>query len=127
MHFTYPKKEKLCSKILIDKLFHKNRRLKEFPLHLIWVETELFVDVPVQSMVSVSKRRFKKAVSRNLLKRRMREAFRLHKNELYQSLQSENKQLAIAFIYQSNEILPYGDIEKSLIALLSRLQEKLTA
>jgi len=126
MHFTYPKKEKLCSKIVIDKLFEKNKRLKKFPLHLIWIETELLTDVPVQSMVSVSKRRFKKAVSRNLLKRRMREAFRLNKAGLYQNLQSGDKQIALAFIYQSNEILPYGDIEKSLIALLSNLQEKLT-
>lgn len=125
MSFTYPKIEKLCSKVLIDKLFEQNRRLKRFPLHLIWIETRLTSDIPVQSMVSISKRRFKRAVKRNLLKRRMREAFRLHKHDLYQTLLSGDKQIALAFIYQSNDILPYSDIEKSVIYLLNQLLKSL--
>ena len=125
MSFTYPKIEKLCSKVLIDKLFEQNRRLKRFPLHLIWIETRLTSDIPVQSMVSISKRRFKRAVKRNLLKRRMREAFRLHKHDLYQTLLSGDKQIALAFIYQSNDILPYSDIEKSVAHLLNQLLKSL--
>lgn len=124
MPFNYPKKEKLCSKILISKLFEKNQKFTKYPLRLMWIETALPAKVPVQSVVSVSKRRFKKAVTRNLLKRRMREAFRLNKNELYNLLNAENKQLALMFIYQSNDILPFLDIEKAVIFLLKELRNK---
>lgn len=121
MHFNYPKIEKLCSKILINKLFEKNQRIAKYPLKLIWIETALPAKVPVQSVVSVSKNRFKKAVKRNLLKRHMRESFRLNKNDLYQLLETENKQLALMFIYQSNDILSYSVIEKAVKFLLNEL------
>ena len=124
MPFNFPKIEKLCSNILISKLFEKNQKFTNYPVKLIWIETSLPAAVPVQSVVSVSKRRFKKAVTRNLLKRRMREAFRQNKNELYNSLITENKQLALMFIYQSNDILPYADIEKSIIFLIKKLEYK---
>lgn len=124
MHFGYPKIEKLCSKIIIDTLFSKSQSLFKYPLKLIWVETKLNAQVPVQSAVSVSKRRFKKAVTRNLLKRRMREAFRLNKSDLYNVLSSENKQVALMFIYQSNDILPFSIIKKSMIFLLKELENR---
>ncbi|RLD68636.1 MAG: ribonuclease P protein component [Bacteroidetes bacterium] len=126
MPFSYPKIEKLCSKILISKLFEKNQRITKYPLRLIWLEAALPAKVPVQSVVSVSKRRFKKAVTRNLLKRRMREAFRLNKNELYSSVITENKQLALMFIYQSNDILPFSTIEKVMVFLLNELRAKVS-
>ena len=126
MHFTYPKKEKLCSKIIIDKLFEKPKRIRKYPLTLLWIDTELPTSLPVQSAVSVSKRRFKKAVTRILLKRRIREAFRLDKNSLYQQLISDNKQIAIMIVYQSNDILPYSDIEKSMKILLADLAKNLS-
>jgi len=124
MSFTYPKKEKLCSKILISKLFEKNNQIKKYPIRLIWMETFLPANVPVQSAISVSKKRFKKAITRNLLKRRMREAFRQNKKVLYSTLNANNKQLALMFIYQSNDILPFPDIEKAMIFLLKELENK---
>ena len=124
MHFKYPKKEKLCSKILISKLFENSHRLSKYPLKLLWIETELPAEVPIQSTISVSKRRFKKAVTRILLKRRIREAFRLNKNELYQNVIAENKQIALMIIYQSNDIFPYSNIEKSMKFLFEELAKK---
>ena len=124
MHFKYPKKEKLCSKILISKLFENSYRLSKYPLKLLWIEAELTAEVPIQSTISVSKRRFKKAVTRILLKRRIREAFRLNKNELYENVIAENKQIALMIIYQSNDILPYSDIEKSIKFLFEELAKR---
>lgn len=67
-----------------------------------------------QVAVNVPKRNFKKAVTRNLLKRRIREAFRKNKAELYAALSGKNKMLIVFFHYVSPEILSYADIESNL-------------
>ena len=66
-------------------------------------------------MISVSRKNFKKAVDRNLLKRRIRESFRLNKN----LLQVTPKYL-IAYIYTAKEILTFAQIQERLIKTLNR-------
>jgi len=125
MKFSYPKAEKLCSKNIIDKLFTDRRPIYEFPLKIFWIVEQLPENVPVQSTVTVSKRRFKPAYKRNLLKRRMREAFRLNKETLYAKVESNNFQLAIMIIYNHAEILPYREIEPAMIIALAKIVSKL--
>ena len=125
MNNSYPKAEKLCSRNIIDKLFTNRRAIYEFPLKVVWLLEQLPENVPVQSAVTVSKRRFKRAYKRNLLKRRMREAFRLNKEALYAKVKSQNKQLALMIIYNHAEILPYNQIEPAMIAALEKIISKL--
>ncbi len=81
--------------------------------------TDLSCNVVAQSAVAVSKRKFKRAVHRNLLKRRIREAFRLNKVLLYEQLEARNAQLALLIVYNHNKILKYSDIEKSLVLIIN--------
>ena len=46
MHFKYSKKEKLCSKILIGKLFENSNRIRKYPLTLLWISDELPAEIP---------------------------------------------------------------------------------
>ncbi|MFD1062615.1 ribonuclease P protein component [Winogradskyella litorisediminis] len=79
MTFSYSKKDKLKSKKVIDKLFTEGKSVTAFPLRLVYLQTEFDDGSTLKTGVSVSKRLHKTAVSRNRIKRLMREAYRLNK------------------------------------------------
>ncbi|HQQ95138.1 MAG TPA: ribonuclease P protein component [Bacteroidia bacterium] len=108
----FHKQERLCSKKHIQTLFEKGKGFNRYPIRLIHLETTLDIQFPVQVLFVVPKKQFRKAHDRNLLKRRMKEAFRLQKQELYASL--ENRKLLLAFVYNSKQQEPYKEIEKGL-------------
>jgi len=123
MHtFRLTKKERLCSTKLIEKLFEQGTSFYSFPLKVVYLATALPAPVPVEVSFSVSKRNFKRAVIRNLLKRRLREAYRLNKPTFYESL-PEGQQLAVMFIYTCKEVKDYQVIEKGMQKALKKLTE----
>lgn len=97
---TYPRKEKLKSKKLIEQMFNEGKSISVYPLRLIYLKTDFEDDVILKTGVSVSKRLHKKAVSRNRIKRLMREAYRLHKNTYFNK---STTSYAFMFLYISKE------------------------
>jgi len=124
---TFTKEERLCSRQLIDSLFTGEgvKKISDFPLLLIYREvTPETSEVPVQVMFSVSKRKIKLAVKRNLLKRRLRESYRKHKHKLIDTITVNNKHVLVSIIYLEKKPLPYNIIEKKIIVLLNRLKNE---
>jgi ribonuclease P protein component len=125
MSFTYPKNERLCSKILIDKIFESGKKFYNPLFKVLCLPVQLHENVPVQSLISISKRRFKRANKRNLLKRRIKDVFRQNKNELYLVTENLNIQIAVVIIYNSNDLHDYSTIEKNLLNVLESLKNYL--
>ena len=117
--FTLKKTERLHSRKLIEELFQKGDSLLAYPVKVVYLNNITSEEHPVQAAFSVSKRTFKKAVVRNHLKRRMREAYRLQKPEFYNSV-GENK-IAMMFIYIAKDKLAYSEIEKGMKKALKKL------
>lgn len=115
MKFTLGRDKKLKSRKAIDQIFAEGKNYHKFPVRAVYFH-QAESENEIKIGVSVPKKKFKKAVDRNLLKRRLREAFRLNQEKL-----NLNGKLNIMFIYSSHEIQPFETIEKSVIALLAFL------
>jgi len=121
--FSLNKKERLKSKILIDLLFSKGNVLREYSIKLVWVNTDSQQSEPLVAGFGVSKRLFKRANKRNRIKRLLREAYRLHKNSLQNSLQSKNRHIGIMIIYTADNLTTFKAIEDKIIVILNRLEK----
>jgi ribonuclease P protein component len=121
---NFSKKEHLKSEKAIDLLFRQGKSKTHGPLRMVYQYTDDELPLSVKVMFSAPKKNFKSAVKRNLLKRRMREAYRLNKYELI-SIQTEKRMnILLAFLYVEFEIKPFADIEKSMKHLINFLLSK---
>ena len=111
MEATLPKCERLCGQTAVAALFEHGKSLVSGCLRCRF----LFRggEEPSRIVVSVPKRSFKRAVKRNLLKRRIRESYRRQKALLGGGVD-------VLFIYTSREVLPYETIYADMTALLTR-------
>ena len=121
----FRKAERLCSKKLIEELFRSGRSFYSYPFRLVWIPVKNNMPYNSQLGISVKKRQFKKAVDRNLLKRRIREAFRSNKHELYAYLESKDILIAFMLIYTSADIMSSQEIEDNILVVLNRFKEEL--
>lgn len=115
---TFPLKEHLKSKSIIERVYAEGSSATAFPLRAVFLETDSDIQEPTATiLVSVAKRRFRHAVDRNLMKRRIREAYRTSKHDFIEALQNNGKKMAVAIIYI--------DTKESSTEFLKRKMEKL--
>lgn len=123
---TFNKSERLCSKKVISGLFENGNVFYNNIFKVVWGISPFPLPVPVQIMFSVPKRGFRLAVTRNLIRRRMRESYRKNKAFLYEQLTSRNIQLVIVVIVNGNVVQDYQTIEASMKDIINKLIIKFT-
>lgn len=122
---TFRKAERLNSRLLIENLFSgKSKSLPAFPLRIVYMPVER-EDFPTAAfLISVSKRRFKRAVKRNRVKRQVREAIRKHKTILTDALKAKGMKASIAFIWLDNSLHPSVEVDEKIKRLLMLAAER---
>jgi len=121
MDYKLNKTEKLTSRTAIERLFGEGKSLMAFPLRAAFYLREPG-DAPVQFLISIPKKRIRKAVTRVLLRRRTREAYRLNRRELLtDALLEHGIGVDIAFVYLDTTPAPYEVINEKMTNLLSRI------
>ena len=121
--FTFRKKERLCSQKIIGNLFRDGNSFALFPFRIYWQITTSEQFSPARIAISIPKKKFKKAVDRNLIKRRIKEAYRKNKQNLYHDLKSKNLNIAFILIYLAHDLMAYPELEEKMILTLQKLME----
>ncbi len=122
---SFPKAEHLCGEKRIARLYTQGESFMAFPFRVVF-RIEQKKDLATASvMVSVPKKRFKRAVKRNRLKRLLREAYRLNKHALIDLLDEKQLQIHVAFNYVSDEELDFVTVEKKMKIALQKLMDKI--
>jgi ribonuclease P protein component len=118
---TFQKSERLCSSKIIASLFENGNIFYTRLFRVVWSKYQMSPPFPAQISISVSKKNFRLAVTRNMLKRRMREAYRRNKSRLYEFLERENIGIVFAVIYKENTVSEYREIELSIQEMIEKL------
>ena len=119
--FGLPKSERLKSRKRIDSLFAEGKGFAVFPIRVVYRFFPEGGQSGWQMGVSASKRSFKKAVDRNRIKRLLREAYRLQKEELQRALTESGKSGAVFFLYTGKTLPSFAEVKEVMAKVLKKL------
>lgn len=119
-----PKSERLSSLTAVRRLFADGASGFVYPFRYMVYRSESTTPT-VEVLFSVPKRNHKRANKRNTLKRRMREAYRLNNDALHAAIKEHGKEVDIALVYSSKDLLPYKTIEHAVCKILAEITERM--
>jgi ribonuclease P protein component len=115
--FSFKKEERLTGEKHIQELFEKGSSFHLYPFRVLRLANPVSEHKLNRVLISVSKRNFKRAVDRNLIKRRIREAYRLQREQI------NGVSMLLAFVYTSKEMEPFLVIKEKLFLVLEKIKK----
>jgi len=122
---TLKKIERISLQKEIDCLFKQGNAFISYPLRVVYLEQKPLSGATVSTLVSVPKKKFKRAVKRNRMKRLVREAYRQKKAALIQHCREKENGLLIAFLFIGNELCQWKEMEIAMAKALDMLKDKI--
>ena len=120
--FGLSKGERIKRREVISAVWEKGETIKSYPIRLLALPIQpVEGESRVQIMPVVAKKRFKRAVDRNAIKRLIREAYRLNKSELIHAVELNDLHLAVCFVYTGRDLPSFELIQHKIILSLQRL------
>jgi ribonuclease P protein component len=120
--FGLPKTERLKSRKQIDTLFAGGKGFSVFPIRVMYQFFPAGEQSHLQIGVTASKRSFKKAVDRNRIKRLLREAYRLQKEALQNTLKEAGKSGVVFFLYTGKTLPSFAEVKEVMAKGLKKLE-----
>jgi len=121
MAFSFHKEERISGRKVFEDLTKNGHSFFAHPFRIIWMKAEETQEFPAKIAFGVPKRNFKSAVKRNRIKRLLREAYRLHKQDFYSSLELKSVKIVVMCIYTGKEVPGFAETEGKIILSLRRL------
>jgi ribonuclease P protein component len=122
MKQTFTKAERLCGHRLVGMLYEKGEVFHVRPFRVTWMPHRGDpAPYPARVLIIVPKRNFRHSVQRNLIRRRIREAYRRNKHTLYEGLSGSGSQIIFSVTYTAKELVPFAEMQEKIILLLQRL------
>jgi ribonuclease P protein component len=125
MIFSFPKEERITSKLLFDSLFTQGIGVKVYPLRFTFIVVEKPLPYHIQIAFGVSKKQFKKAVDRNKIKNQLKNIYRTNNQVLKQYLTKNSLNIAVFVSYNSNAIPKFDSVKEKFVEGLNQIQSKL--
>jgi len=122
--FDFKKPERISFQREIDLLFEQGKVFISHPLRVVYLGQKPFSGATVSVLIGVPKKKIKRAVERNRMKRLIREAYRLNKTDLIKRLKETDGGLLIAFLFIGNEVCRWDTVEESMQKAIKTLMEK---
>lgn len=117
----FRKSERLCSRKSIGELFTRGNVIFHYPFRVLWLAAGPDNPFPAKAAVAVPGKKFRKAVDRNRIKRLIREAYRLNKDQLYNGLRDKDRSIEMVIIYIASEEHDFNYINERITGLIQKL------